>query len=225
MVAKFGQAIVLSYQTDHSLSDVENLHREVVEIWADFRKDADKAKVDVAVIMANEPPAGVIIARGKSFNFVFERKPETGWAEVDAKVDAAAIARYGLFEMGNSAAQVAPGTAAGRIHATRQVPKWIATVEKIPRTKGTFFGYEFVVEGQPKGSPVDVKIVIEHPPFRVPGSTETTTRESWVQPVVLGTPSFAGYGFDEDWEMLAGTWTVRVYHGSRLLTEKDFAVE
>ncbi len=225
MQAKFGRGLALSYQTDRGLSDVDALRKEVAEIWTDFRRDAEQAKVDFAVIMANEAPVGMIVSQNKVFNFVFERKPEVGWSEVGAKVEGAVIEHFGLFDLGSSVAQVASGTAAGRIHAWRQLPKWTGAPAKIGRTKGTFFGYEFVVQGQPASSPVDVKVVIEHPPFQAPGSNQPSTVESWIQPILLGVPSVIGYGFDEDWEMVAGTWTVRVYRGSRLLCERGFAVE
>jgi hypothetical protein len=225
MFATFGQALVLSYQTDLKLSDMDNLHKEVTEIWADFRKDVEKAKVDVGVITANEVPVGVIVTTNKSFNFVFERKPDTGWAPVSVKVDGATILHHGLFERKALLAQVAPDTMAGKTLMAREMPKWIAAPPHISRTRGAFFGYDFVVEGTPAGLPVDVTIVVEHPPFRQPDSAKSSDRESWSQMVTLGMPSFCGYSFDEDWEMKAGTWSVRVYQGARLLAEKNFDVK
>ncbi|HEV8579493.1 MAG TPA: DUF3859 domain-containing protein, partial [Thermoanaerobaculia bacterium] len=79
--------------------------------------------------------------------------------------------------------------------------------------------------GEPKGSPLGVTAVVEHPPFRKPGAMETSTRDGWNQTVAVGVTSYAGWVFDEDWEMVAGRWTVRVFYGQRLLAEKAFTVE
>jgi hypothetical protein len=225
MVGKFGQALVLSYQTDQPMTDVDALRKEVAEIWADFRTDAGKASVDTAVITANERPAGMLITHARSFNFVFERKPEGGWSEFGAKVEGADIGRFGLFTTDETVVQIASGTASGRVRAARRMPTWMSAAETIARAKGAVFGYEFTVRGQPKGSSADVKVVVEHPPFQAPGSVTPSAVESWLQPIIFETPSFAGYGLDEDWEMVPGMWTVRVYRGSRLLCEKAFTIE
>ena len=225
MSGSFGQALALSYQTDMKVNDVDGLRNEVAEIWADFRIEADKARVDTAIIMANEIPTGAIITHNDSFNFVFERKPDIGWAEAGAKVEGAAISQYGVYDMNAASVEVAPQTAAGKVRAARGLPRWAGSPNKIPRVKGTSFGYAFVVGGQPKGSPVDVKVIVEHPPFHNPGAAGQSARESWTQTVGVGMPSFVGFSLDEDWEMVAGRWIVRVYRGPRVLTEKEFVVE
>jgi len=135
------------------------------------------------------------------------------------------VVRHGLYGTNATTTRAAPETAAGKTRTARQMPKWIGAPAAIARTKGTFFGYEFVVDGQPAGSPLDAKIVVEHPPFRRPGAAEASSRESWTQMVALGAPSFGGYGFDEDWEMVPGKWRVAVYSGARQLCQKEFVVQ
>jgi hypothetical protein len=71
--------LALSYETDLKVSQREALRQEAIEIWQDFMFDADRAKVDSAVIMANEKPTGFIITSNKSFNFVFGRRPDGTW--------------------------------------------------------------------------------------------------------------------------------------------------
>jgi hypothetical protein len=83
--AASGPALVLSYQTKLKVDESEALRTEVVEIWKDFRKDVDQAKLDSAIIMANEVPTGRIIQQGKSHNFVFARKADGSWPEEPAK--------------------------------------------------------------------------------------------------------------------------------------------
>jgi hypothetical protein len=71
--------LALSYETDLKISDREALRREATEIWQDFRLDAERAKVQSAIIMANEKPTGFIITHNNSYNFVFERRGDGSW--------------------------------------------------------------------------------------------------------------------------------------------------
>jgi hypothetical protein len=71
--------LALSYETDLKISDREALRKEATDIWQDFRVDADRAKVQSAIIMANERPSGFIISHNKSYNFVFERRSDGSW--------------------------------------------------------------------------------------------------------------------------------------------------
>jgi hypothetical protein len=74
-----GPALTLSYQTDLKLDETESLRHEVSEIWRDFQKEADSAKVTSAVIMASEIPRGRFVAVSRSQNFVFIRSPDGSW--------------------------------------------------------------------------------------------------------------------------------------------------
>jgi len=71
--------LALSYETDLKISDREALRREATEIWQDFRVDAERAKVQSAIVMANEKPTGFIITHNNSYNFVFERRGDGSW--------------------------------------------------------------------------------------------------------------------------------------------------
>lgn len=50
----------LTYQTDLKISDQDALRKEVDEIWAAFRVDAEKAGVHSAIISANEIPTFLV---------------------------------------------------------------------------------------------------------------------------------------------------------------------
>jgi hypothetical protein len=71
--------LALSYETDLKVSDREALRKEATEIWQDFRVDADRAKVQSAIIMANEKATGFIVTHNNSYNFVFERRGDGSW--------------------------------------------------------------------------------------------------------------------------------------------------
>jgi len=78
---KSGPALVLSYQTDLKIDQAAELRREVTEVWRDFRKEAERSKMAAAIIMVNEVPTGRFIQQGRSYNFVFERKPDGTWPQ------------------------------------------------------------------------------------------------------------------------------------------------
>jgi hypothetical protein len=67
--------------TKLKLDDTPALRKEVAEIWADSQKDATKADVGSAVVMANDVPSGWIIKQGKAHNFVFERNADGTWPQ------------------------------------------------------------------------------------------------------------------------------------------------
>jgi len=82
-------ALVLSYQTDLKINQTEALRKEVGDIWKDFQKDVDQAKLASAIIMANEVPSGRLVQRGRSYNFVFKRNPDGSWPQEPPPMHAA----------------------------------------------------------------------------------------------------------------------------------------
>lgn len=76
---------MLNYQTDLKTSDLDNLRKEVDDIWPTFQVDADKAQVSFAVISANEVPEGMIIKENRKYNFVFEKSADGSWHSATKK--------------------------------------------------------------------------------------------------------------------------------------------
>jgi hypothetical protein len=78
-----GPALVLRYQTDLNMDDESAVHGEAERIWAEFRKDAEQAQVQNAIVSANAPPDGEgVITHTRTYNFVFERTADGFWREV-----------------------------------------------------------------------------------------------------------------------------------------------
>lgn len=70
-----GPALALSYVTAIKLSDRAKLEREIGEIWADFRTDAERASVPMAIIEANDQRSG------ESSGFVYRRAKDGVWTK------------------------------------------------------------------------------------------------------------------------------------------------
>src|SRR5262249_9721012 len=78
-----GPSLVLRYQTDLNMDDPDAVHAEAERIWGEFRKDADSAHVQSAIVSANAPPSGGgVITHVRTYNFVFERAAGGGWHEI-----------------------------------------------------------------------------------------------------------------------------------------------
>ena len=75
-------ALMLKYQTDLHMDDTSALHAEAQRIWAEFRKDAERAKVQSAIVSANSAPTSGIVSHGRVHNFVYQRSGDGSWQEV-----------------------------------------------------------------------------------------------------------------------------------------------
>jgi len=80
--AASGPALMLKYQTDLNMDDTSALHAEAQRIWAEFRKDAEQAQVQNAMVSANSAPTGGIVSRDRAYNVVYERGGDGSWREV-----------------------------------------------------------------------------------------------------------------------------------------------
>jgi hypothetical protein len=72
-------ALMLKYQTDLDLDDGAALAAEVEEVWQVFRKDAEAAQVNGAIILVSDAPKGFIVTTNNNHGFVFERSPDGAW--------------------------------------------------------------------------------------------------------------------------------------------------
>lgn len=78
-------ALMLKYQTNLDLTDQAKLHDEVMDIWSEFRSDADRAGVQNAMISAISVPQGGIIKTSQGSSFLFKKTPSGQWQEIERK--------------------------------------------------------------------------------------------------------------------------------------------
>jgi hypothetical protein len=67
-------ALMLKYRTVIPLSDMASLRKEVNEIWDRFVVDVEHGGYKQAIISANEPEKGGLIAQNQGCNFIFEKR-------------------------------------------------------------------------------------------------------------------------------------------------------
>jgi hypothetical protein len=137
------------------------------------------------------------------------------------------IVEHGEYEPGPEAGkQRAPDTSRGYvgvIEATHD-PRLLRSTEAIAAGIGGQFGIKLLVQGPPSVETVPLRIRVLHPPFRNPATGELSDREEWDAEVNLGIPRFAGWSFDEPWEIAPGPWQIQVLDGEEVVAEQGFEI-
>jgi hypothetical protein len=106
------------------------------------------------------------------------------------------------------------------------VAKNIQNTTAIQGKVGSEFGLRYVVAGAPAGADVSVDIVITYP---APGLPDPTAAKPIVESRFsrvkkIGETEYLGYGFDDDWEIVPGTWTFEIWYGGRMMASQAFTV-
>ncbi|CAN5722864.1 hypothetical protein BH10PSE6_BH10PSE6_21330 [soil metagenome] len=101
----------------------------------------------------------------------------------------------------------------------------IATTTTVPMRPGVLFGMRYRVDGASAGDPVDLTLAVQFPTALQPsGAARPVTRHERNAILAVGTTSYTGYSFDQDWEFVPGTWTLEVLQRGRKLAEQSFTV-
>ena len=73
-------ALILVYETDLRLEDVESLRKEVLEIWPKFQIDVEQAGLNAAVIQARKTTkSSIFMSTSNNYGFVFTKKASGDW--------------------------------------------------------------------------------------------------------------------------------------------------
>jgi hypothetical protein len=86
----------------------------------------------------------------------------------------------------------------------------------VPGKGGTEFGIRYVVNGQDEGGQVDLLVKVSH--------SKMDSSEEWVTSRQIGAPSFDGWKFDSNSEIVPGKLTIEVFYQGTKLAEKTFTV-
>jgi len=72
-------ALMLKYETDLKVGNQDALRKEVDEIFAVFKVDAENRRFQSAIVSANEKPTGFILKKSNAYNFVYEKRTDGQW--------------------------------------------------------------------------------------------------------------------------------------------------
>lgn len=134
------------------------------------------------------------------------------------------ITEYGEYVARRELDVLAPDPDAGRTAPVVIVdaPRFVERTGRIEAGPCRGFGIGFALGGLDPARTAHVTIRVTHPPMTPP---DGRVREESTYPRRIGRePSFAGYSFDEPWEMVPGTWTFAVLFGDKVLAERRFEV-
>jgi hypothetical protein len=76
-------ALVLNYETDIPIEDMEALRKEVGTIWETFRKDVEKARLKSGVIRATHYESTSWLRKGNGYGFAFKKGDDGTWRCLD----------------------------------------------------------------------------------------------------------------------------------------------
>jgi uncharacterized protein DUF3859 len=140
-------------------------------------------------------------------------------------VERVEIIDFGLYNIGEKMKPTgAFGTAAGVVNGVSHIKLAEATTT-VPANLGVHFGFRYKIIGSAKGT-ATLKIVtlIPEPGIRNPNTGRTSVRNEYVETRPIGSTQYAGYSFDNPWEVVPGTWTKEVWDGDRKLASQSFNV-
>ena len=111
----------------------------------------------------------------------------------------------------------AEDTLTGTINIISQVPRFAQRGTTVPAMKGVEFGVLVQVVPEFDGPAV---FYTEHPPQGDNG----VTRESWTGTLSAEEATYIGFGFEYDFELTPGPWTLSAVQGEVLIYEITFDV-
>lgn len=144
-------------------------------------------------------------------------------AAAEVKQPAGRVLQYGIYTLlrGGKVADD-PKTSTGK-SLTKPVITRDRTTDRIPLIKGKYMAYQYRLSNI-DGRMVKLRRVLKHPEFHLPDGNITTGSDFTINKKLERGEVFAydAYAFNEDYEMVEGTWTFQIWYGSEKLIEQKF---
>jgi len=102
--------------------------------------------------------------------------------------------------------------------------RFLKEAHEIPAVLGTRFGVTFKLTSKPPRSKVRLDVVMNTPPITNPQTGETFSTSKYSRTFLTNRKRTVDYGFDQDWELAPGTWTLQLIHEEAIIFETDFLV-
>jgi hypothetical protein len=150
---------------------------------------------------------------------------ELSFVEVSrgATVTGAEIVEYGVFDKVSIGPRKEPAVLTGQVDEVPMV-KLMERTTIIPAVLGTTFGVTVKLIGSPAGERVNCWITWLHPKLTNPETGQASDRSDFPSLWPIGEVTPTGFTFEHPWELVPGTWTVRVIWDWRVVAEKTFNV-
>lgn len=134
------------------------------------------------------------------------------------------IVDFGTYTVGTKGKTLtAAHTAAGVLDQVANI-KLVKATTVVPGRLGVHFGFRYKVIGSGPIAKLKIVTLIPKPGIRNPNTGKTIERDEYVETDAIGQIEYAGYGFDNPWEIVPGKWTKEIWDGDRKLASKSFNV-
>jgi hypothetical protein len=144
-------------------------------------------------------------------------------------VSGAELIAWGEIEADPSIAQQdEPQTVMGHVNVMHELetPRFKQGESVIHAKIGTRFGLSVQMVGSPDEAVVHgVSTRVTHPAMTNPATMETSTQSEWDSPMNIGYARFAGWQFEEPWELVGGDWKIEILYRGKVLISKDFQIQ
>jgi Domain of unknown function (DUF3859) len=156
---------------------------------------------------------------------LFALAPLAARAADVATVERIDVLDTGVYTVETGAVTTDPGAPTGEITAVPVATNVEATTE-IKGDVGLEFGLRYVIAGAPEGSDVPLDFVIRYPApgLKDPAEAEPIRESRFSRDKSIGETLYLGYGFENDWEIVPGTWTFEIAYDGRTLVTQAFTV-
>jgi hypothetical protein len=140
------------------------------------------------------------------------------------RIDRIEIVEKGLYRVEVKEQVEDPNVLSGHryIHSKGELTESTST---IPAVSGTQFGFRYLVNGEPKGAKVAIRIVARYPEGgrQNPNTGKVALKDEFPQTATIGgPPNF--FFFNMKWGMVPGVWTIEVWCQDRKLAEQKFTL-
>ena len=140
-----------------------------------------------------------------------------------ATVTGAEIVEYGVFDKVSIGPRKEPAVLTGQVDEV-PIVKLKERTTIIPAVLGTSFGITVKLIGSPAGERVNCWITWLHPKLTNPETGQASDRSDYPSRRPIGEVTPTGFTFEHPWELVPGTWTVRVIWDWKVVAEKTFNV-
>ena len=152
------------------------------------------------------------------------RFSQTRAAAADVRVDRIDVVGKGIYRVETGAVTKDPSAPTGEI----KLPDSYTIVEPtdtIPARVGTEFGIAYRIVGAPEGAEVKLQFVNTYPSPGIvdPADKKPILSDKFERTKKVGV-NYLGYGFENDWELVPGTWTMEIWYDGHKLVDESFTV-
>ena len=143
----------------------------------------------------------------------------------DVRVERVDIVDRGIYTVTVGEQTPDPNAPTGTIAAPGAV-KLLEATTAIQGRLGLEFGLQYVVVGEPAGADVPLDFVVTYPEAGLvdPADPNRMLKSGFSRVKKIGDTVYFGFGFENAWEIVPGTWTFTILFQRRKLAEQSFTV-